>query len=266
MLRDVLKKFPFAVNLHANYWKPFKIRKNYLEPLGYFRPHPSNLAAEALPWFTYPAIILLESVIQKHWKVFEYGSGYSTVFWNSKCEKTVSVEHDENWFNLLRKRNPDFEIYLVQEGIDRQKQAIRDLLSSFEAMNFELPVSADHEHNRNAGLLNIEFTNYAAKLAEFQKEFFDVIVVDGMARDLCLFLAAEYVANKGIIILDNSDRWQYNSLQEYLCKEKKFLQLDLSGLGPINTYGWTTSFFFKDPSFLQKAKCLRERGMGDLGW
>jgi hypothetical protein len=219
-----------------------------------------------MPWFSYPAIIFLESVIQPHWKVFEYGSGYSTIFWNRKCEKTVSVEHNEKWFNQSRKLNPDFEIYLVKEGTECQIQTARDLISAFEAMNFKLPLSPDPSANIEHGLLNIEFANYAAKLLEFPKGFFDVIVVDGLARSLCLFLASEYVADNGIIILDNSDRWQYNSLQEYLLQEKKFVRIDFNGLGSFNTYAWTTSIFFKDLGFLRNAKCGRERGAGDVGW
>jgi len=115
-------------------------------------------------------------------------------------------------------------------------------------------------------LLNTEFANYATHLLEFPKGYFDVVVVDGMARSLCLFLAADYVAADGIIILDNSERWQYNSLQEYLIKKKNFFRIDFTGLGPLRPISWTTSVFFKDPAFLRNAECGRPRGTGDLGW
>lgn len=272
MLNDTLKhnllKLPWVrYTANSNYGKLFRINTKYLEPLGYLLPYPANRDGDALPWFTYPAIIFLENVIQKHWKVFEYGSGYSTVFWNRKCEKTVSVEHDEYWFNQLRNLNPAFEIHLAQEKVPiNMSKTASDFISAFEAMNFKLPICSDQNWNIEHGLLNIEFSNYAAYLLEFPKGFFDVIVVDGMARSLCLFLASEWIAENGIIILDNSDRWQYNSLQEYLIKEKNFVRIDFSGLGPINSWGWTTSIFFKNLDFLRNAQCGREQGAGDLGW
>jgi len=52
-----------------------------------------------------------------------------------------------------------------------------------------------------------------------------------------LYLAAEYVSEDGMIILDNSDRWQYNDLQHYLIQAKKVKRIDFQGLGPLNTYG-----------------------------
>jgi hypothetical protein len=269
MLRKLAKKFPPIVRLYrlyTRYWKPLKIAKDYLTPLGYFNRTPSDLGGEPLPWFSYPAILFLESVIQNQWKVFEYGTGYSTVFWNRKCAKTVSIEHSEYWFDFLRKSTQDFEVHLVKEGTNRQRQVITDLIGSFEAMNFELPVSRDQAHNMEHGLLNIEFADYAAKLIDFPKCFFDVIVVDGMARSLCLFIAADYISESGIIILDNSDRWQYNDTQNYLICKKGFKRLDFHGLGPVNTIGWTTSIFFKNTGFLQHTKCKREQGAGDLGW
>jgi hypothetical protein len=269
MLRKIVERFPPLTKLRKiflRYWKPICIGKYYLEPLGYFNEHISDSNGNELPWFTYSSIIFLESIIQKQWSVFEYGSGYSTAFWNRKCQKTVSVEHDENWFDILRQRNREFEIHLVKEGADYQNKKVADLIASFEAKNFYLPLSPNKVPNNERRLLNTEFANYAAKLMDFQKGYFDVIVVDGVARCLCLFLAVEYISESGIIILDNSDRWQYNDLQKYLIHEKGFHRLDFHGLSPKVTIGTTTSIFFKNTDFLKETKTMRDKGAGDLGW
>jgi len=268
-LRRASKAFPVIIKLHKRYWRYrtlMNIGWNYLDPLGYFNEIPSDAAGNPLPWFSYSAISFLESIVQKRWKVFEYGSGYSTVFWNTKCGRTVSVEHDEYWFNILRRRYSNFEIYFVKEGADRQRQVITDLIDAFEAIGFDLPLSSDQAHNRAHGLLNREFADYAAKLVDFPKGFFDVIVVDGMARSLCLFLAAEYISESGIIILDDSDRWQYNDLQQHLIMAKNFNRLDFSSLTPKSTREQTTSIFFKDIGFLRASKTIRKQGAGHLGW
>ncbi len=262
MLRKLVKSIPGVAKVH----KVYKLTQNYLHPSGYFNDAPSDLAGNPLPWFSYPTISFLEDIIQKQWKVFEYGCGYSTLFWSGKCEKTVSVEHDEHWFDRVKNLNSSLEIHLVKEGADRQRQEVATLISSFEAMNFDLPLTADRDHNKEHGLLNIEFADYAAKLIEYPKGFFDVIVVDGMARSLCLFLAADYISDKGIIILDDSQRWQYNDAQNYLMSNKGFNRLDFNGLGPLENYAWTTSILFKSTDFLRQCKTTRRKGAGDLGW
>ena len=269
VLRNFAKKSDFIVGLHFDYYclrKLWEIKRRYLAPNGYWNPFPSDSSGEAIPWYTYPAITFLKNVIQAEWKVFEYGCGYSTVFWNRNCAKTVSVEHDEQWFNRLRETHQDFEIYLVKEGTSLRQQEATGLIALFEAHHFHLPLSPIRDHNIEHGMLNREFANYAATLTKFPRGFFDVIIVDGMARSMCLYLAAEYVSEDGMIILDNSDRWQYNDLQNYLIQAKKFKRIEFQGLGPLNTYGWTTSVFFKNADFLLKARTRREQGAGGLGW
>ncbi len=264
-LAKSLQNLLFRNRLYLRYWKPIKIGKHYLDPLGYFNSGVSDTDGASLPWFSYPATHFLESVVQKNWSVFEYGSGYSTEFWNRKCRRVISVEHDEKWFDILRDRNKGFELHLLKEGAERGRREIVELIRSFEAQEFSLPQSTSAFFNKYHGLANVEFANYAAKLMDFPKGFFDVIVVDGMARCLCSFVAAEYISNTGIIILDNSDRWQYNAVHQYLIDQKGFNRVDFHGLGPVNTYGWTTSIFFKQADFMKRAKTTREEGAGDLG-
>ena len=93
---------------------------------------------------------------------------------------------------------------------------------------------------------------------------FDIIVVDGMARQLCGFVAADVIKDDGFIILDNSDRWQYNSLQRYLVN-KGFGRIDFWGSGPKNTVDWCTSFFSRK-FLLNNLHVERPAGTGDLGW
>jgi len=57
-----------------------------------------------IPWFTYPAIEYLNNLDLSDLKVFEYGSGFSTLYWSKRCKYVVSVEHDEEWFNLISEK------------------------------------------------------------------------------------------------------------------------------------------------------------------
>jgi hypothetical protein len=107
------------------------------------------------------------------------------------------------------------------------------------------------EHNREWFLkvAGSRFQNQAVVLLENQREYvdsvlegqgYDVIVIDGICRYDCARVAAGRVREGGLIILDNSD-WYPNTAK--LLREAGFIQVDFSGLGPINYYTWTTSLF-----------------------
>jgi len=65
-----------------------------------------------------------------------------------------------------------------------------------------------------------------------------------MARALCAVMTVESyrLKDNGIIILDNSDRWHYNPIQEYLNKNE-FGRIDFYGPGWNSHAGWCTSFY-----------------------
>ena len=92
-------------------------KRTYLAPNGYWHSYPADSTGDAVPWFTYPAIQFLKGVVQPSWRVLEYGCGYSTIFWNARCAITVSVEHDEYWFNHLKALHPDFDVQLVRKAL-----------------------------------------------------------------------------------------------------------------------------------------------------
>lgn len=70
---------------------------------------------------------------------------------------------------------------------------------------------------------------------------FDIILIDASHRFECTKIAANYLKEGGLIILDNSN-WYTNSVESL--KLQNFIQIDFHGFGPINPYTWTTSFFF----------------------
>ncbi len=63
---------------------------------------PVTPTGEPLPWFTYPAIHYLEQLDLSSTSVFEYGSGNSTLWWQTRVAAVRSVEHDAEWYQLVR--------------------------------------------------------------------------------------------------------------------------------------------------------------------
>lgn len=60
------------------------------------------------PWLTFGAIIALEQIVNPKWRVLEFGSGGSTVFWANNCQSVKSFETDSQWFTAVKNRIQSF--------------------------------------------------------------------------------------------------------------------------------------------------------------
>jgi hypothetical protein len=84
-----------------------------------------------------------------------------------------------------------------------------------------------------------EKTDYISYISKLNRHF-DIIIVDGQYRFDCANNALNYLKDKGMIILDNSD-WYPNTSE--LLRNHGLIEIDFSGFGPINNYTWTTSLY-----------------------
>lgn len=50
-----------------------------------------------LPWYTLPCLEWLTKQDVSEWNVFEYGSGYSTIWWRASCNSVSSIEMSRMW-------------------------------------------------------------------------------------------------------------------------------------------------------------------------
>lgn len=58
---------------------------------------------QPIPWYTYPATEFLSHLDFAGLKVFEYGSGNSTVWWSTRASHITSVEDDEVWYEKVKR-------------------------------------------------------------------------------------------------------------------------------------------------------------------
>jgi hypothetical protein len=213
----------------------------YLQPNGWFHDFPCDEDGTT-PWYTFPAITFLKDIIKPTWKVFEYGSGYSTLFFSKHVQELISIEHDKEWHDSLLVENPNLNVHLVTQNADAHIESTACYNNFIE--NFDQIRTNNYEHDFRHGLISNEFGGYASKIFEAPAKHYDLVVIDGMARALCAVMTVESyrLKDNGIIILDNSDRWQYNPIQEYLNKNG-FGRIDFYGPGWNNHAGWCTSFY-----------------------
>jgi len=83
----------------------FFLESGWLESL--VQGKPVSKAGAPIPWYTYPAIEFIEPRIGPNFRVFEYGSGWSTVWWAERAENVFAVEHDPEWFGMVQPQLPD---------------------------------------------------------------------------------------------------------------------------------------------------------------
>ena len=186
----------------------------YLDEVGWFksveRGMPVDREGSPLPWFTYSAISFLGNRLRPDMKVFEYGSGHSTLWWSSRVSSVVAYEHDALWFERLKPRVPP----------------------NVKHVFCKLEPNGDYCR----GVLR-------------ERTRFDVIVIDGRDRVNCARNVAEAIADDGVVIWDNSDREKYKEGFDILAAHG-FKRIDFDGFGPINTRPWRTSIFYRDSNCL----------------
>lgn len=186
---------------------------------------PLELGVHARPWLTYGSIRALEKAVRRDWRVFEFGSGASTIFFGTRCDQVQSVEHDAEWCARVRSALQSLKIENVRLELvppdDRPKAAtFGSAFPGFEERTFQAYVRA------------IEPT---------PDRSMDLVVVDGRARPACLAAAMPKVKPGGLLILDNSERAHYRGAIETV--PSSWRRRDFVGPAAQGEYFTTTTFW-----------------------
>lgn len=221
------------------------LKKMFLEPSGWTRSaleqSPVRADGTPLPWFTYGAIEFLERIVRSTDRVFEYGAGFSTLWWQNKAAEINSVEHDVAWYKTLKARL-GANAFLAAKPIDHlASSAESDSVALFFKEKRRTEWDYDEQRIIRRGLCDERFVSYATHIQSIEGDF-DFIVVDGMARRLCTWLAISKLQKDGFIILDNSNRSDYDLAFEVLVKAG-FHQIPFWGLVPGADFMTCTSIF-----------------------
>lgn len=197
----LLRRIVFFLWLYINpKWHRYALR--WLKTLDF-----DYFVREKCPWLTFDAIDFLYSRDFKGKRVFEYGSGGSTLFWLERGAHCVSIEHDYLWYDRIKQiverySNIDYRFVASEVG-EVSNQDFSDP-NAYISSGYH----KKHEH----------YTNYVRQIDEFEDESFDVVVIDGRARPSCIKHGWRKVKIGGLLILDNADR------EYYTLKTSSFLE------------------------------------------
>lgn len=67
---------------------------------------PIDKDGNPIPWTTYSFIDFIKTRLNKDLKVFEYGSGNSTLFFAARVSNVISCEHNKVWIDELKNYIP----------------------------------------------------------------------------------------------------------------------------------------------------------------
>ena len=200
------------------------------------RPQPDFLS-EPRPWMCFPAVEQLERLLTPASKVFEYGSGGSTIFFAQRVAEIVSVEHDRRWYERILR-----EIGRHQLTNIRYELVEPEASSTFDRSRIADPhayVSDDESY------IGKTFRRYAQAIDRFPDQYFDVVVVDGRARPSCILHAREKVKSGGVLILDQSERPYYLSKSESLIDRAQWRNVRYMAPQPCYLHFTEATFFYR---------------------
>lgn len=163
-----------------------------------------------IPWIPYVARDFLEPRLSQDMSVFEFGAGSSTFWWALHVNSVTSVEHDYAWY--------------------RHVDAIRP-------SNTQLLLCPLEPAEAYANSILVTAVGY------------DLVFIDGRHRVKCLDAGTKALTSRGVIILDNSERAEYQDGINRLL-EKGFRAIEFKGMAPSIAQKSQTSIFYRDGNVL----------------
>ncbi len=133
-----------------------------------------DIHGSPIPWMTYSAIFQIEQYSFEGMTAFEWGTGYSSLFWAKRCAHLTTIDHNKEWTDFVKNKNSkNIQAYTVD---------ISDYATSITSFSqpFDLIIIDGDTKNK--------------------------------MRYSCAIHAMAKLATGGLIILDNSD-WQPNACQ-----------------------------------------------------
>ena len=144
-----------------------------------------------VPWWTFEAADRVAGFLatRPQARVFEWGSGASTVWLSRRAGSVTSIEHDAEWAEMVAPVLPGNAVVRVVPPVP----AVGD---------------PDEELSRKPGFAGLDFADYVAAVDDTDGTF-DLVVVDGRARNACFHRALSRLAPGGVLVFDNVDRQRY---------------------------------------------------------
>lgn len=150
--------------------------------------------ANRVPAFDPGITEIIAGALNEKSKVFEFGTGGSTIWFAKRVGELVSVEYNPDWYETLKGG--------FKKDFGRVPSNVTLLLkSSFSDNRWLLSKTT----NQQVGW------QFVDSISDFPDNYFDLVVVDGRARIACMLKSKPKVKLGGVILLDDSQRKHYEA-------------------------------------------------------
>lgn len=140
------------------------------------------------PWWNSRAIRYFHNRVLPGGRVFEWGSGGSTVWFVNRGMEVTSVESEREWAERVRARCRAHATVILIPG--QQHGSMRsEPLGPDRGVHF--------------------FDEYVRAIENYPDSYFDAAVIDGRCRFECARLARSKVKPGGLVVLDDSQTSSY---------------------------------------------------------
>ena len=188
--------------------------RGYLSTTGWITSYvnraPLDREGRPLPWLTYPFIDFIGPRLSPSFRVFEFGSGNSTLYLAERVAFLTSIEHDSVWLERIRGSCPN-NVRLLYAGLENGNEYPQTILS--------------------------------------ESKLYDLVFIDGRRRNQCMAYALECLAPQGVIVLDDSERDDYVPAIDQAANAG-YRRLDFWGMASGIYEKKCTTVFYRDPNCL----------------
>ena len=156
--------------------------------------HIFKLGNNKMPYMKYKEVEFFTEILHslKPKRILEYGCGFSTAYFTQILPKDiewVSIEHNQEWFDAVKESlagNTKVELHFVKPEVSSWTSG--GTYSDFKS-----------------------YVDYPEKLGKF-----DLILVDGVAREACIQKSHSLLNDGGIVVVHDCNRTKYhNDIMEF---------------------------------------------------
>jgi predicted O-methyltransferase YrrM len=191
----------------------------------------ANALTDGQPWMTFGAIRFLKRHVHEQMRIFEYGTGGSTLFWARAAREVISIEHDRAWSERVQRA-------LQEKRLHNCQLRLIEAVAETEAVD-RSPADPEGYVSADAAFRGFSFRAYAESIKDYPNGTFDLVAIDGRARPSCCRHAIDKVKRGGFLLLDNAERDYYGAIHQTLGK-LRWQKFSFLGPGPYNPYFWQT--------------------------
>jgi predicted O-methyltransferase YrrM len=180
-----------------------------------------------LPWWTFAASQEVSTFLRQRpeARVLEWGSGSSTAWLAKRSASVTSIESDAQWAQM------------VSAAVLQHVTIIAPPVPG--------ATTATGARSKRWGYQSLDFTAYVSAIDSVPGDF-DLIIIDGRAREECFERALPRLADGGVVVFDNTNRRRYRRV---LRRHREDIGVRMfRGLTPILPWPSTTALVTRGAS------------------